>query len=59
MCKKISHSGGCWISRIQVENLTRGIQGGLRPPSELYLVAKFMNLPGKIKNLGANIFWKP
>ena len=36
--------------------------GGLRPPSELYLVialylvAKFNNLPGKMQNLGAKFF---
>ena len=67
MCKKIGHPGGCWIFRIQVENLTRGNSGGLRPPSELFLhilfklyiyicYQTFINLSAKIQNWGAKIF---
>ena len=69
MCKKIAHPGGCWIFRIQVENLTRGDSGWVETPVgamstysleviALYLVAKFINLPGKIQNLGAKFFWR-
>ena len=32
MCKKIANPGGCWILRIQVENLTRGKFRGIGTP---------------------------
>ena len=65
MCTKIAHPGGCWIFRIQVGEFRRDLD-----PRRSYvyifslcyssiLVAKFINLPGKIQNLGAKIFWRP
>ena len=70
MCKTIGHPGGCCIFRVQVEKLTRGGIQGVKTPVgamstnslqviALHLVAKFINLPGKIQNLGAKIFRRP
>ena len=50
MCKKIAHPGGCWIFRIQVENLTGG--GGFETP----VGAMSTYFGGKIQNLGAKFF---
>ena len=63
--KKSAHPWGCWIFRIQVENLTRGDSELLRLQSELCLhiifklnlVAKFINLPDTIQILAGKFFW--